>query len=58
MLAKKYDGSLRFYNDDRKVNDVTVRDAYKILQMDKCQHSLDNASILMTLETSFRILVN
>jgi hypothetical protein len=50
ILAPKKDGSLRFYIDYRKLNSVTIRDAYPIPRIDDTLDSLQEAKFLSTLD--------
>ena len=50
VLAPKKDGSLRFCIDYRKLNEVTVRDAYPIPRIDDTLDALQHASYLSTLD--------
>ena len=50
VLAPKKDDSLRFCIDYRKLNDVTVRDAYPISRIDDTLDALQHASYLSTLD--------
>lgn len=51
--SKKY-GSLRSYRDYRKVNAVTVKDAYRIPRMDKCLYLLGEEHIISMLDANSR----
>ena len=50
VFAPKKDGSLRFCIDYRKLNAVTIRDAYPIPRMDECIDSLADATVFSTLD--------
>jgi transposase InsO family protein len=50
ILAPKKDGSLRFCIDYRKVNSMTVRDAYPIPRIDDTLDSLQEAKFVSTLD--------
>ena len=50
MLVPKPEGSLRFCIEYRRLNAMTVRDAYPIPRMDECIESLGDAVIFSTLE--------
>lgn len=52
VLAPKKDGLLRFYVDYKKLNAVTVMEAYPIPQMDECLGSLSEARIFSTLDAN------
>lgn len=43
VLVRKWDGSLRFNVDYRKLNDLTQKDAYTLPQIDDALDSLNNA---------------
>jgi len=50
VLVPKKDGQLRFCVDYRKLNEITVSDAYPLPRMDDCIDSLGNATIFTTLD--------
>ena len=50
LLVAKPNGSFRFCIDYRRLNAMTVRDAYHIPRMDKCIDSLGDAVIFSTLD--------
>ena len=52
VLAPKKDGSLRFFIDYRRLNELTVRDSYPIPRMDECIDSLGEARIFSTLDAN------
>ena len=52
VLAPKQDGTLHFYFDDRRLNAMTVRDAYTIPRMDECIDSLEDVKIFSTLDAN------
>lgn len=43
VLVRKWDGSLRFNVDYRKLNDLTQKDAYTLPRIDDALDSLNNA---------------
>jgi hypothetical protein len=49
VLVRKKDGSTRFCIDYRKVNDVTIKDAYPILWIDESLEALQGARYFTTL---------
>ncbi|CAM4850973.1 unnamed protein product, partial [Rotaria magnacalcarata] len=49
ILAPKKDGTLRFCVDYRKLNSVTIRDAYPIPRIDDTLDSLQEAKFVSTL---------
>ena len=50
VMVPKPDGSVRFCIDYRKLNLMTVRDAYPIPRMDECIDSLGDAKVFSTLD--------
>ena len=50
ILVKRIDGSTRFCVDYRKLNDVTRKDAYPLLHIDKTLDVLADAKIFTTLD--------
>jgi len=50
VMVPKPDGSERFCIDYRKLNLMTVKDAYPIPRMDECIESLGDARVLSTLD--------
>ena len=52
MIAPKRDGTLLFCVDYRRLNAVTVRDAYPIPRMDECTDSLGDAQIFSALDAN------
>lgn len=51
-FAAKKDGTLRFCVDYRRLNDVTIRDPYRLPRMDKRIDSLGDAKIFSTIDAS------
>lgn len=52
VLADKKDGTRRLCVDYRKLNDITVRDAYPLPRIDDILDSLGNAKIFSTLDAT------
>jgi hypothetical protein len=52
VLIPKYDGTLRFCIDFRKLNELTVRDSYPLPRMSDCLDSLGDAKIFSTLDAN------
>jgi len=50
VMVPKPDGSVRFYIDYRKLNWMTVKDAYPIPRMDECIDSRGDARVFSTLD--------
>jgi len=50
VMVPKPDGSVRFWIDYRKLNLMTVNDAYPIPRMDECIDSLGDARMFSTLD--------
>ena len=50
VLVKKKDGSLRFCIDLRRLNSITVRDAYALPRIDDTFDALSGAKWLSTLD--------
>jgi len=50
VMVPKPDGSVRFCIDYRKLNLMTVKDAYPIPRMDECIDSLGDARVFSTLD--------
>jgi len=50
VMVPKPDGSVRFCIDDRKLNLMTVKDAYPIPRMDECIDSLGDSRVFSTLD--------
>jgi len=53
VLVPKKDGQLRFCVDYRKLNELTVTDAYPLPRMDDCMDSLGDAAVFTTLDCNF-----
>lgn len=53
VLVPKKDGSLRFYVDYRRVNTLTLSDAYPLSRMEDCIDSLGDTTVFSTLNCSF-----
>lgn len=49
VMVPKLDGSILFCIYDRKLNLMTIKDAYPISRMDECIESLGEATIISTL---------
>ena len=49
-LVRKKDGSVRWCIDYRKLNDVTVKDAYPLPRIDSCLDCLASAKLFSTLD--------
>ena len=52
VIVRKKDGSIRFCNDFRKLNQRTIKDAYPISQIDDTLHSLAGSKYFTTLDLS------
>jgi hypothetical protein len=50
VLVPKPEGSVRFWIDYRKLNEITVRDTYQLLRMDECIESMGEAVVFSTLD--------
>jgi len=50
VMVPKPDGSVRFFVDYRKLNLMTVKEAYHIHRMDECIYSLGDARVFSTLD--------
>jgi len=50
VMVPKPDGSVRFCIDYRKLNLMTIKDAYPIPRMDECIDSLGDARVFSTLD--------
>ena len=50
VIVPKPDGTLRFCNDFRKLNKVSLFDAYPVLRVDKLIERLGPASFISTLD--------
>ena len=50
VMIPKPDGSVRFYIEYRRLNLMTVKDAYPIPRMDECIDSLGDARVFSTLD--------
>jgi len=50
VFVPKPDGTLRFCVDYRRLNEMTIRDAYLIPRMGECIDSLGDAVIFSTLD--------
>jgi len=52
VLVPKPDGTMRFCEDYRQLNEVTVRDVYPLPRMDDCIHFLGDAKGFSTLDSN------
>ena len=50
VLVRKKDGSVRWCVDYRKLNDVTVKDAYPLPRIDMCLECLGSAKLFSTMD--------
>ena len=50
VLVRKKDGSVRWCVDYRKLNQVSVKDAYPIPKIDQCLDTLSGSSLFSTLD--------
>ena len=50
VIVKKKDGTLRFCVDFRKLNDVTIKDAHPLSQIDDTLEALKGAKFFSTLD--------
>ena len=50
VLVRKKDGGVRWCIDYRRVNDVTVKDAYPLPRIDSCLDQLSSAKLFSTLD--------
>ena len=50
VLAKKKDGTWRFCIDYRKLNDITIKDAYPLPNISECMNTLNGAKWFCTMD--------